>query len=232
MIIRIENLVKVYKLGDSIVRALNDVSMDIEEGDMVAITGPSGSGKSTLMNMLGCLDRPDEGRYLLNGADVSKLPNNQLAEIRNRQIGFVFQSFSLIPRISALENVELPLLYHGKTSAKKEAMEALTMVGLSGRTHHEPNQLSGGERQRVAIARALVTHPSILLADEPTGNLDSTTSEEVLKLFEEFNKNGLTTIVVTHDTDISNRCRRVVKLIDGKIVSDVKNKEKEMEKRL
>jgi putative ABC transport system ATP-binding protein len=223
LIIKTENLVKIYKMGDSTVHALDGVSVGIEEGDMVAITGPSGSGKSTLMSLLGCLDRPNSGTYLLDGADVSKLPNNQLAEIRNRRIGFVFQSFSLIPRISALENVELPLLYKGKTSAKQEATEALEMVGLTARMHHEPNQLSGGERQRVAIARALITHPSILLADEPTGNLDSATSEEVLRLFEEFNRKGLTTIIVTHDPDISSRCRRILRLIDGHIVSDTEN---------
>jgi len=223
LIIQTENLVRIYKLGDSVVHALDGVSLGIEEGDMVAVTGASGSGKSTLMNMLGCLDRPNTGRYLLDGQDVSKLPNNRLAEIRNRKIGFVFQLFSLIPRISALENVELPLLYAGKTGARKEAMEALEMVGLSDRVHHEPNQLSGGQRQRVAIARALVTRPSILLADEPTGNLDSVTSEEVLRLFEDFNKQGLTTIVVTHDPDVAMRCRRVVRLVDGRIVSDTIN---------
>jgi len=223
LIIQTENLVRIYKLGDSVVHALDGVSLGIEEGDMVAVTGASGSGKSTLMNMLGCLDRPNAGRYLLDGQDVSKLPNNRLAEIRNRKIGFVFQLFSLIPRISALENVELPLLYAGKTGARKEAMEALEMVGLSDRVHHEPNQLSGGQRQRVAIARALVTRPSILLADEPTGNLDSVTSEEVLRLFEDFNKQGLTTIVVTHDPDVAMRCRRVVRLVDGRIVSDTIN---------
>jgi putative ABC transport system ATP-binding protein len=223
LIIQTENLFKVYHLGDVDVRALDDVSISIEEGDMVAITGASGSGKSTLMNMLGCLDRPDSGIYLLGGKDVSKLANDELAEIRNQKIGFVFQSFSLIPRIDALENVELPLLYKGKKSAKEEASEALTLVGLSDRMHHEPNQLSGGQRQRVAIARALVTHPSILLADEPTGNLDRTSGLEILELFDRLNKNGLTTIVVTHDPDISARCRRVVKMVDGKIVSDTLN---------
>jgi len=223
MMIQTENLVRIYRLGDSVVRALDDVSLNIEEGDMVAITGASGSGKSTLMNMLGCLDRPNEGRYLLNGADVSRLPNNRLAEIRNRQIGFVFQLFSLIPRINALENVELPLLYAGRTSAKKEAMEALALVGLSDRMYHEPNQLSGGQRQRVAIARALVTKPSILLADEPTGNLDSATSVDVLRLFENLNKKGLTTIIVTHDPDVAQGCKRVVRLVDGRVISDTVN---------
>lgn len=224
MIIHTENLVKLYKIGESVVRALDGVSLDIDEGEMVAITGPSGSGKSTLMNMIGCLDRPTSGKYFLDGDDVSKLHNDKLAEIRNRRIGFVFQTFSLIPRTSALENVELPLLYSGKVSAKKEASETLKTVGLAERMHHEPNQLSGGERQRVAIARALVTSPSILLADEPTGNLDTKTGDEILELFEELNRKGLTTIVVTHDPDVASRCKRVLRLIDGKIVSDIKNR--------
>ena len=223
MIIHTENLVKLYKIGTSTVRALDDVSLDIDEGDMVAVTGPSGSGKSTLMNMLGCLDRPNSGKYFLSSEDVSTLPNDKLAEIRNKRIGFVFQSYSLIPRTSALENVELPLLYGGQVSARVEASEALERVGLADRMHHEPNQLSGGERQRVAIARALVTKPSILLADEPTGNLDTKTSDEVLDLFVDLNKKGLTTIVVTHDPDVASRCKRVLRLIDGKIVSDIKN---------
>lgn len=224
MIIHTENLVKLYKIGESVVRALDGVSLDIDEGEMVAITGPSGSGKSTLMNMIGCLDRPTSGKYFLDGDDVSKLHNDRLAEIRNRRIGFVFQTFSLIPRTSALENVELPLLYSGKVSARKEASETLKTVGLAERMHHEPNQLSGGERQRVAIARALVTSPSILLADEPTGNLDTKTGDEILELFEELNRKGLTTIVVTHDPDVASRCKRVLRLIDGKIVSDIKNR--------
>jgi len=222
--IRTENLVKIYRIGDSVVRALDDVSLGIEEGDMVAVAGPSGSGKSTLMNMLGCLDRPDSGKYLLEGSDVSKLPNDRLAEIRNRQIGFVFQIFSLIPRVTALENVELPLLYGGRASARKEAAEALRSVGLGDRMNHEPGQLSGGERQRVAIARALVTRPSILLADEPTGNLDTKTGGEILDLFVELNKKGLTTVIVTHDPDVASRCKRFLRLLDGKIVSDVRNR--------
>lgn len=224
MIIHTENLVKLYTIGGSVVRALDGVSLDVEEGEMLAITGPSGSGKSTLMNMIGCLDRPTSGKYFLDGDDVSKLHNDRLAEIRNRRIGFVFQTFSLIPRTSALENVELPLLYSGKVSARKEAGETLRTVGLAERMHHEPNQLSGGERQRVAIARALVTSPSILLADEPTGNLDTKTGDEILELFEELNRKGLTTIVVTHDPDVASRCKRVLRLIDGKIVSDIKNR--------
>jgi putative ABC transport system ATP-binding protein len=223
LIIKTENLVKIYKLGDTMVRALNDVSVGIEEGELVAVTGPSGSGKSTLMNMLGCLDRPNEGHYYLSGEDVSKLPNNRLAEIRNQKIGFVFQSFSLIPRVSALENVELPLLYKGQITGRKEAIAALEMVKLDKRMHHEPNQLSGGERQRVAIARALINKPSILLADEPTGNLDSVTTDEIMQLFIDLNKNGLTTIIVTHDPEITQRCKRAIRMIDGKIVSDIMN---------
>lgn len=224
MIIETETLVKVYKLGDTLVKALDGVSLGIERGEMVAITGPSGSGKSTLMNMLGCLDRPDSGRYELDGKDVARLTKDRLAEIRNKKIGFVFQTFSLIPRMSALENVELPLLYGGSVSAAKEAREALKLVGLGDRMHHDPNQLSGGQRQRVAIARALVTNPSILLADEPTGNLDTKTSEEVLNMFIAFNKRGLTTIIVTHDPEVALRCKRVLKLVDGKIASDIRNR--------
>lgn len=223
MIIRTENLVRTYTMGDTIVRALDDVSIEIEKGEMVAVVGASGSGKSTLLHILGCLDRPDSGKYFLEGEDVSRLSNNRLAEIRNRKIGFVFQSFSLIPRISALENVELPLLYDGRTNAKKEAMRVLDQVGLSDRMHHEPNQLSGGQRQKVAIARALVINPSILLADEPTGNLDSKSGREILSLFEELNKSGLTTLIVTHDAGISSRCKRILYMHDGKIVSDTPN---------
>jgi putative ABC transport system ATP-binding protein len=226
MIIQTENLIKTYTLGDTIVRALDGVSIAIEKGDMVAITGASGSGKSTLMNMIGCLDRPNSGKYFLNGEDVSSFSNNRLAEVRNREIGFVFQSFSLITRINALENVELPLLYAGKAIARNEAIEALTLVGLADRMRHEPNQLSGGQRQRVAIARALITKPSILLADEPTGNLDSVTGEEVLNMFEDLNNKGLTTIIVTHDHNVSSRCRRVIHLKDGKVISDIVNQKK------
>ena len=224
MIIQAENLVRTYTIGAHVVRALDDVSLEIMKGDMVAVTGPSGSGKSTLMNLLGCLDRPNSGRYFLDSKDVSTLPNDKLAEIRNKKIGFVFQSFSLIPRTSAVENVELPLLYGGRASARKEAIEALEMVGLGDRITHEPSQLSGGERQRVSIARALVTKPSILLADEPTGNLDTKTGHEVLELFMDLNDKGLTTIVVTHDTEIASSCKRAIRLVDGKIISDVRNR--------
>lgn len=223
MIIKTENLSKEFKLGDSIVKALNDVSFSVEKGEMVAVMGTSGSGKTTLMNIIGCLARPDSGKYFLNGEDISRLHKDRLAEIRNRHIGFVFQSFNLISRMSALENVELPILYAGGHDAKKQAVEALESVSLAERMYHEPNQLSGGERQRVAIARALVVKPSILLADEPTGNLDSTKSEEILNIFTDLNNNGLTILVVTHDPDVAQRCRRVLKMKDGRIISDVLN---------
>ena len=219
-------MVKLYFVGESTVRALDDVSMNIEEGDMLAVAGPSGSGKSTLMNMLGCLDRPNSGKYYLDGADVSGFSDDRLAEIRNRKIGFVFQLYSLIPRITALENVELPLLYSGRTEAKKEAGEALELVGLSDRMHHEPNQLSGGQRQRVAIARALVNKPSILLADEPTGNLDTKASNEIMQIFLDLNAAGLTTIIVTHDQGIASRCKRIVRMLDGKIIGNSSNSRK------
>lgn len=220
MIISAENLVKIYRIGSSTVRALDDVSLDVEQDEMVAVTGTSGSGKTTLLNVLGCLDRPDSGRYLLTGSDVSKLPKDRLAEIRNRRIGFVFQSYSLIPRTTALENVELPLLYAGSRAARARAVQALESVGLGERMHHEPNQLSGGERQRVTIARALVTGPSVLLADEPTGNLDSSTSEGIMRLFVELNHQGLTILVVTHDPEIASKCKRTISMCDGRITGD------------
>ncbi|HEX9746480.1 MAG TPA: ABC transporter ATP-binding protein [bacterium] len=223
MIIRTRNIFKTYVIGDSQVHALDDVSVDVEEGEMVAVIGASGSGKSTLMNMLGCLDKPDSGIYLLNDYDVSKLPKNKLAEIRNKRIGFVFQSFSLIPRTSALENVELPLLYAGRRDAKERAIEKLESVGLKKRMRHMPNQLSGGERQRVAIARALITNPSIILADEPTGNLDSRTSEEILDIFKGLNENGMTMLIVTHEDEVARKCKRVIQMKDGKILSDGMN---------
>lgn len=223
MIIQTEELVKTYVMGTSVVHALDGVSISIEKGDMVAVTGASGSGKTTLMNMLGCLDRPNSGKYYLTGEDVSRLPKDRLAEIRNRKVGFVFQFFNLLPRIDALENVELPLLYAGASNSKKRAREALETVGLTDRMHHDPNQLSGGERQRVAIARALVTNPAILLADEPTGNLDSKTSEEILNIFQDLNSKGLTILVVTHDPEIAQRCKRELRMKDGCIISDVRN---------
>jgi putative ABC transport system ATP-binding protein len=220
MIIRTEHLVKNYQMGTSVVHALDDVSINVDEGDMVAVTGASGSGKTTLMNIIGCLDRPDSGNYFLINEDVSKLPKDRLAEIRNKRVGFVFQFFNLIPRMSAVENVELPLLYAGKTDTRKQAEEAMATVGLTDRMHHDPNQLSGGERQRVAIARALVTKPSILLADEPTGNLDSKTSLEILTLFENLNAGGLTMLVVTHDPEVAQRCKRELRMKDGRILND------------
>jgi putative ABC transport system ATP-binding protein len=212
------SLMKVYELGGQIVRALDDVSVNIAAGEMVAIRGPSGSGKSTLMNILGCLDRFNSGRYVLAGEDISRLSDNRQAEIRNLKIGFVFQSFNLLPRMSALENVELPILYAGGRDAQRRATEAMAIVGLSDRMHHQPNQLSGGQRQRVAIARAIVTGPAIVLADEPTGALDTRTGEEILSLFKTLNDRGHTIIVVTHDAAVARHCRREIYIRDGKVV--------------
>ena len=219
--IKVNDLRKVYRMGDQEVHALAGVSFDIQAGEMVAIIGSSGSGKSTLMNILGCLDKPSSGQYFLDGEDVSKLGSNRLARIRNQKIGFVFQSFNLLSRMSALENVEVPLLYSGVHSAKDRALQALARVGLAERSDHEPNQLSGGQRQRVAIARALVTNPTIILADEPTGNLDSKTSVEIMGLFRELNNQGVTLIIVTHEPDIANYCKRSIQVRDGLVVEDV-----------
>jgi putative ABC transport system ATP-binding protein len=219
VIIEARSLVKTYNLGGAIVRALDGIDLDVEAGDMLAITGPSGSGKSTLMQIIGCLDRAESGTYKLAGEDVSKLSRDRLAEIRNRRIGFVFQTFNLLPRITALENVELPLLYAGMAHAKDRAAEALKSVGLADRMKHGPNQLSGGQRQRVAVARALITNPAILLADEPTGNLDSKTGDEIMALFAALNEAGRTIIVVTHESDIAHLCKRQVNLRDGRIAS-------------
>jgi len=213
-----EHLVKTYNLGGNIIRALDDISFEIRDGTMTAVTGASGSGKSTLMNILGCLDRPDSGTYTLGDEDVSKLGNNRLAEIRNRRIGFVFQTFNLLPRMSALENVELPLLYAGRSEAQSNAKEALRIVGLGDRMHHEPNQLSGGQRQRVSLARAIVANPDIILADEPTGNLDSKTGVEILALFEALNAQKRTIVIVTHDSDVARHCPHELHMRDGKIV--------------
>jgi putative ABC transport system ATP-binding protein len=192
--------------------------VEIAEGEMVAITGPSGSGKSTLMHIVGCLDTPDSGTYMLAGENVAGCTSDRLAEIRNARIGFVFQTFNLLPRLTALENVELPLLYAGKREARQHALDALTTVGLESRAKHEPNQLSGGQRQRVAVARAIVTDPSMILADEPTGNLDTKTGEEIMLLFESLNKQGRTIIIVTHEADIARRCTRSIHIRDGQIV--------------
>jgi putative ABC transport system ATP-binding protein len=217
MIIQTKNICKTYKLGGTEVKALDKVSMTAEKGEMLAVTGPSGSGKSTLMHILGCLDLPDTGEYYIRDEEVAKLTGDRLAGIRNRFIGFVFQTFNLLPRLSALENVELPLLYAGKYKPRKLAVSALETVGLADRVHHEPNQLSGGQRQRVAIARAIVTDPAIILADEPTGNLDSKTGKEILELFKNLNKQGRTIIIVTHDDYVAGYCDRQIRMLDGKI---------------
>jgi putative ABC transport system ATP-binding protein len=222
-VVRTEALEKTYRMGDVEVRALRGVSLDVQPGEFVAVMGPSGSGKSTFMNMLGCLDRPTAGRYLLAGEDVAKLGRAQLARVRGRYVGFVFQGFNLLPRTSALENVELPLLYQRVSSKERaaRATKALERVGLGKRLDHTPSQLSGGQQQRVAIARALVGEPKLLLADEPTGNLDSQTSTEVMALFQELNAQGLTIVVVTHEPDIAEHMKRIVTFKDGLVRSDV-----------
>lgn len=221
-LIRLQNISRRYQMGAETVHALRGVSLQIARGEYVAIMGPSGSGKSTLMNLLGCLDTPTEGSYELNGTQVSEMDDNDLAEIRNREIGFVFQTFNLLPRANALRNVELPLIYAGVPAGERKqiALNALTQVGLADRIHHKPNELSGGQRQRVAVARALVNTPAILLADEPTGNLDSKTGNEIMGLFEELSRKGNTIIVVTHEEDIALRARRIIRLRDGLIASD------------
>jgi putative ABC transport system ATP-binding protein len=220
--IAVRDLYKVYKMGDQEVRALDGVSFDITAGEMTAIMGSSGSGKSTLLNILGCLDRPTSGVYKLDNLDVVQLPDDKLAKIRSQRIGFVFQSFNLLPRMSALENVEVPLIYSRVPSkeARQRSLKALERVGLATRSDHEPNKLSGGQRQRVAIARALVNNPSLILADEPTGNLDSKTSEEIMALFQELNQSGVTLVIVTHEPDIAAQCRRCLHFRDGRIIYD------------
>lgn len=224
-IISLEHISRVYNLGNEVIYALRDISLKIFKNEYVALMGPSGSGKSTLMNMLGCLDTPSGGEYVLNGLSVARMSDNELAEVRNKEIGFVFQTFNLLPRQSALENVMLPLVYAGlpKTERIRKGEHALEQVGLKDRMHHRPNELSGGQRQRVAIARALVNNPAIILADEPTGNLDSKTSVEIMGLFEAIHQNGNTIIVVTHEEDIAEYAHRIVRVKDGLVENDQKN---------
>jgi putative ABC transport system ATP-binding protein len=225
-VIKIDSLYKIYHLGEEdVVNALDGVSLSIWKNDFVAIMGPSGSGKSTMMNILGCLDTPTSGRYILNGTDVSKMNDGELADVRNKEIGFVFQSFNLLPKYSALENVALPMIYAGATKHERleKAKKSLNIVGLAERMSHKPSELSGGQKQRVAIARALINDPTIILADEPTGNLDTKTSIEIMKIFEKIYEAGNTIILVTHEEDIAKFARRIVKLRDGKIESDVIN---------
>jgi putative ABC transport system ATP-binding protein len=225
-IIEIEKLVRNFRLGKQEIKVLKEISFSIQKNEYVALMGPSGSGKSTLMNLLGCLDTPTSGKYILNNQDVSQLSDDDLAQIRNKEIGFVFQTFNLLPRATALDNVALPLIYAGLSKSKRDerAVEVLTEVGLSDRMEHKPNELSGGQRQRVAVARALVNSPSIILADEPTGNLDSTTSHEIMGLFDIIHKAGNTIILVTHEEDIAQHAHRIIRLRDGNIESDEVNK--------
>jgi putative ABC transport system ATP-binding protein len=221
-LIQLDHIHRHYNVGGEDVHALEDVHLTVNRGEWVAIMGQSGSGKSTLMNVIGCLDTPSAGSYILNGKDVSHMSDNELAEVRNREIGFVFQTFQLLPRDTALANVELPLVYRGvpRKERRERARAALDKVQLSNRTHHRPNELSGGQRQRVAIARALVAEPSLLLADEPTGNLDSTTGEEIIRLFAELHRAGHTLVLVTHEAKLAARCPRAVRLSDGKVIAD------------
>lgn len=224
-IIETKEISKVYRMGDQIVNALQSISISIDRGEYVAFMGPSGSGKSTLMNIVGCLDTPTSGTYMLNNKLVSEMTENELAETRNKEIGFVFQTFNLLPRASALENIALPLIYAGYNKSERNdmAMQALESVGLASRSHHKPNELSGGQRQRVAIARALVNNPSIILADEPTGNLDTKTSYDIMNLFQELHDNGNTIIMVTHEDDIAHYAHRIIRLRDGLIEWDRRN---------
>ncbi|RZP04101.1 MAG: ABC transporter ATP-binding protein [Flavobacteriales bacterium] len=226
LVIKIRGIVRNFPLGNEVVKVLKGIDLDIKRGEYVALMGPSGSGKSTLMNLLGCLDTPTDGTYELNGKDVSNMSQDELAEIRNKEIGFVFQTFNLLPRTTALENVALPMVYAGasKEERKKQAEKVLADVGLADRMDHKSSQLSGGQRQRVAVGRALVNKPSIILADEPTGNLDSKTSVEIMGLFDEIHRNGNTVIIVTHEEDIAKYAHRVIRLVDGMVASDVKNK--------
>lgn len=220
--IELENITKIYRMGKVEVPALRGITLNIERGEMLAIIGASGSGKSTLMNIIGCLDKPTVGRYLFEGADVSRLNDNKLAEMRNKKFGFVFQEYNLLSRASALSNVELPLIYSGSRNSHKRAMEALERVGLAARAKHKPTELSGGEQQRVAIARALVNNPAIILADEPTGNLDSAVTAEIISIFHQLNRDGITVVIVTHEMDIAGQTQRIIRLYDGKVISDEK----------
>lgn len=217
--VELENVTKVYRMGEVEVYALNGVNLSIKQGEMLSIVGASGSGKSTLLHVIGCLDRPTSGRYLFEGDDVSRLGDNQLAEMRNKKFGFVFQEFNLLSRATALSNVELPLIYGGNRHKHRQAMEALERVGLGARAKHKPTELSGGEQQRVAIARALVNNPALLLADEPTGNLDSASTAEIISIFRQLNRDGITVVIVTHEADISAQTQRIIRLRDGEIVS-------------
>ncbi len=220
--IQLDNITKIYRMGKVEVPALRGIDLTIKQGEMVAIVGVSGSGKSTLMNIIGFLDKPTAGKYMLEGADVSQLNDNKLAELRNKKIGFVFQTFNLLPRASALSNVELPLLYSGGGGRRKRSLEALERVGLGERATHKPTELSGGEQQRVAIARALVNKPSLILADEPTGNLDSASTTEIIRIFYQLHQEGITVILVTHEMDLATQTQRIIRLLDGRIISDEK----------
>ncbi len=220
--IELENITKIYKMGKVEIYALRGITFSIKQGEMVSIIGASGSGKSTLLNVIGCLDRPTSGSYLFDGADVSRLNDNKLAEMRNKKFGFVFQEYNLLSRASALSNVELPLIYSGSRQKHKRAMEALERVGLAARAKHKPTELSGGEQQRVAIARALVNNPPLIIADEPTGNLDSVAGAEIISIFHQLHRDGITVAVITHEMDIATQTQRIIRLVDGEIISDEK----------
>lgn len=224
-LVEVINICKVYNPGENEVRALDNINLSIDKGEYVAIIGQSGSGKSTLMNMLGCLDVPSSGSYFLNGSNVSELSDDELSDIRNLEIGFIFQGFNLIPNLTAIENVELPLIYRGvsKKERNRLAVESLEMVGLSNRMHHKPSEMSGGQQQRVAIARAIAAKPPVILADEPTGNLDSASSKEIIKILKGLHRDGRTVILITHDNDIADQAKRVIRIIDGKIQKDYIN---------